>query len=243
MNQQQELSALCKAWKQLPDKVVARDLMASHRHALTLALTQISVVPHARLGQKAPLNLTLQAGNGRGKVWILFLLKGNGRLKFASVKCWGPTAPAKERFHTEQSVGTFVDESALGQAWSGRRMDTAKIHNTCSLPKVFSGRALQAVLSLSTLISSCSQVVDTRCAEDLWTVVVQIKHSLNVPHLDLDLRRHYCPSEKGQSVLKSWRWCIEHPSSWTFKKVSGLDSERHKSPSPSLTQLDTPPEE
>ena len=34
------ISVLCKAWKQLPDKVVARDLMASHRHALTFVLTQ-----------------------------------------------------------------------------------------------------------------------------------------------------------------------------------------------------------
>ncbi len=35
----------------------------------------LSAVPHARLGQKAPLNLTLQAGNGRmRKAWKLFLL-------------------------------------------------------------------------------------------------------------------------------------------------------------------------
>lgn len=125
MNQQKELSALCKVWKQLPDKVVARDLMASHRHALSLAKFPNLSVVHARLGQKAPLNLTLQAGNGRRrKVWILFLLvkywwRETGDesrihygiywcLKFASVKCWGPTALAKERFHSEQSVGILL---------------------------------------------------------------------------------------------------------------------------------------
>ncbi len=45
--------------------------------------------------------------------------------------------------------------------------------------------ALEAVVSLSSLIRSCSQVVDTLYAKDLWTVVVQMKHFLSVPISDL----------------------------------------------------------